>query len=236
MSVNSLGNALSSLALLPSTANLPTNTATNSPYWNASEQYYKNDIAISPIDQGAYVWLGSTTVDGSSAASNTVRGGDDPSAQTGWWYSLSSLGPPAATKDVNVNVAVTNNAAQAAKTVAAGATLTAAQSTTWLVQWSALLTPASAWTAPDYTNFTFTASGTGASAAVVTMAQPIVNGVATTAPVGVSGVALLTLGTDASPTATETITPSIVSPSSSQVVTVSNFNILYTLVQSPPVA
>jgi hypothetical protein len=236
MSVNSLGNALSSLALLPSTANLPTNTQTNSPYWNASEQYYKNDIAISPIDQGAYVWLGSTTVDGSSAATNTVRGGDDPSAQTGWWYSLSSLGPPASTKDVNVNVTVTNTGAQSAQTVATSATLTAAQSTTWLVQWSALLTPTSAWTAPDFTNFTFTASGTGASAAVVTMAQPAVNGAATTAPVGVSGVALLTLGTDSSPTATETITPSIVSPSSSQVVTVSNFNILYTLVQSPSVA
>lgn len=230
MSLNSLANPLSGLALQPRTLNFPTNGLTNSPYWDVEQQYYKNDMVISPIDQGAYVWLGETTVDGAGGVSNTIMGGDDPSAQTGWWYSCSALGVPASSQQTTLNVTVTNGAAQAAKTIPASATLTAGQGSTWLVNWSATLTPAGAWTAPDYTNFTFTASGTGASAPVVVMAQPAVNAVLTTAPVGVSGSAVLTLGTDTDPLASETITPSIVSPSSSQVVSVSAFNVLYTLV------
>jgi hypothetical protein len=236
MSVNSLANPLSSLALQPRTLNFPTNGVTNSPYWDANEQYYKNDMVISPIDQGAYVWLGETTVDVASAASNTIMGGHDPSAQDGWWYSLSALGVPASSKQTTLNVGVTSGTAQAAKTVATTATLSAQQGSTWLVNWSATLTPTTAWTAPDYTNFTFTASGTEASEAVVVMAQPLVNAVLTTAPVGVSGSAVLKLGTAANPATLETITPSIISPSSSQVVNVSAFNVLYTLVTPAAVA
>lgn len=218
MSLNSLANPLSSLALQPRTLNLPTNLLTNDPYWDVSGQYYKNDIVISPIDYNAYVWLGDA-----NGAQPCVLGGSDPSVGDSWWYALSAAPADASFADL-LNVSVGDNGATGAKTIAAAATLAVDAGSKWLVSWSGTFTPAGAWTAPDLTNVVFTANGAGASTAVTTTVQPATG---QTAAVGASGVAVVQAGTGTG----LTITPSIVPfASTSQVVTVTNFNVHYSVI------
>jgi hypothetical protein len=219
MSLNSLANPLSSLALQPRTLNLPTNLLTNDPYWDVSGQYYKNDIVISPIDYNAYVWLGD-----SSGAQPCVLGGSDPSVGDSWWYALSAAPADASFADL-LNVTVTNGAsATTAKTIAGAATLAVGAGSKWLVSWSGTFTPAGTWTAPDLTNVVFTASGSGASTAVTTTVQPATG---QTAAVGASGVAVVQAGTGSGLTITPTIVPFA---STSQQVTVTNFNVHYSVI------
>lgn len=89
-SLESLSNPLERLATLPTVCSLrknPDDTSPdyNSPNWDATVQYYSNDIVISPENGGAYIFTGG------ALNKVAVRGGVDPS-QSDEWTKLTQTG------------------------------------------------------------------------------------------------------------------------------------------------
>jgi len=155
MSLESLQNPLSQLRALPRSVNFATATevAVNEPYYSATHQYVKNDMCLSEVDDGAYVFLGG--IDDKT----TTLGGNDPASDP-LWISLAKSGAntvsggaggvplvPVVTGGATPAYTLTNNS------------LTVPASTTWLVSWrcTAAKNPAGALVAADWINWTFTA-------------------------------------------------------------------------------
>ena len=75
-SLESLANPLERTGVLPQAMNANSNPLTGSLEWDVARQYFKNDVAISAINGGAYIYSGPTT---------THLGGSDPSADAVNW-------------------------------------------------------------------------------------------------------------------------------------------------------
>ena len=75
-SLESLSNPLERTGVLPQGMNANSDPATGSLEWDVARQYFKNDVATSAIDGGAYIYSGTTT---------TYRGGTDPSTDANNW-------------------------------------------------------------------------------------------------------------------------------------------------------
>jgi hypothetical protein len=92
-SLESLKNPVQRLGVLGTaasqTASFRRNEVGNADIWDATKQYYLNDIAFSAIDGGAYVFSGGATV-GTAAPVTCILGGNEPADD---WF---NPGPPPA--------------------------------------------------------------------------------------------------------------------------------------------
>lgn len=147
MALEPLADPISQLRYLPRSVNYATadEVLLNDPYYAVTHQYFKNDVCLSAVDDGAYVYLG-----GVSNQTATL-GGADPSADPKW-VSLAKAGA--------------NSSALATPVVAAGAGVNYAiaggvlsdlpEDSTWLVTWHSTVTKATATLATDWVNWTLT--------------------------------------------------------------------------------
>jgi len=189
-SLESLKNPVTRLGVLGTagsqSASFRRNEVNNSNIWDATKQYYLNDIVFSAIDGGAYVMDGGATLL-SAAPLTAILGGDDPavdwvSGASPVWVPLAANGPrvvePANAQSATVvaggAITFTNcNLLQSAvgQTVLLGDANYMAQ-----IQFTLVLTPvapATAISAADWANLTLTPTGgTAVSARLVTV-QPV---------------------------------------------------------------
>lgn len=170
MSLESLQNPLSQLRVLPRSVNFATATENtpniNDPYYSDTHQYVKNDMCLSKLDDGAYIFLG-----GESADKTTTLGGTDPSADTNNWISLSKVGANSLSGPVVPTVAGNGGTTQA-YTLTLN-TLAVPASTTWVVSWQCTATMATGVaTAVDFISWKFTA---GANIVSVTQLPTVGN-------------------------------------------------------------
>jgi len=166
MSLESLADPLSSLRYLPRGMNFATaeEVAVNDAYWAATHQYVKNDVALSSVDDGAYIFLGGTT------NVTTAFGGADPSADPDWV----SLKPSGVNTLSGPIVPVATGGATAAYTMTVNSLTGLSASTTWCVSWQCTATKAIALVAADFIKWTLTA---GANSATICQV-PVVDGAA----------------------------------------------------------
>lgn len=118
-SLESLQNPLERLSVLPTTMSWRSNPVTNDPTWNVSLQYFYNDVVISGVNEGAYIFTG-----GPSSVSPpldhlwTLRGGVDPALDTnGYWQKLTQTGVETS---VSATPTFTLSGAAGAQTVVVG--------------------------------------------------------------------------------------------------------------------
>lgn len=172
MALESLRDPLSNLKALPTSMKL--RGGVDDFYWDVDTQYYRNDVVLSPLTEGAYVMRGGAT----SGAETAVKGGDDPSIAaedlTAPWWSLSLSG----LRYVQTAVANLAGAGVAAGggdfTVPAALSLvvgapgfSATASTVWKVNIKFTAANGGAWAAADTFLFTLTPSvGTATTADV----------------------------------------------------------------------
>ena len=178
MALEALADPISQLRYLPRSVNYATATevAVNEPYYADTHQYFKNDMCLSGVDDGAYVFLGGV------ADKTTTFGGPDPSADPNW-ISLAKAG--ANTAEALAPTVASNGTTL--YTVTNGSFTDLPEGSTWLVTWHCTVTKASATLATDWLNWTVTA-GT-----VQSLTQlPIVDTVALTN--SFSGTAYVTVG------------------------------------------
>jgi hypothetical protein len=175
-SLESLKNPVTRLGVLGTagsqSASFRRNEVNNSNIWDATKQYYLNDIVFSAIDGGAYVMDGGATLL-SAAPLTAILGGDDPavdwvSGASPVWVPLAANGPrvvePANAQSATVvaggAITFTNcNLLQSAvgQTVLLGDANYMAQ-----IQFTLVLTPvapATAILAADWANLTLTPTG-----------------------------------------------------------------------------
>lgn len=168
-SLESLSNPLERLTVLPTTMNLRKNPATSLPYWDATIQYFINDVVISPLTEGAYICSGGTN------DQSAVRGGVDPSLDTtGVWWSTSVAG---VSNSASITPTFTAPALPNGAYTVVGGTVNAPAGSEWLVTLQcASATGTGALTATEIVTFTATPNG-GAGNIVGTLAiQPNIGG------------------------------------------------------------
>lgn len=165
MSLESLADPLSSLRFLPRAMNFATaeEVAVNDPYWAVTHQYVKNDVALSAIDEGAYIFLGGTT------NITTAFAGLDPSLDSDWV----SLKPAGVNTLAGPVVPVATGGAAPAYTMTVN-TLPVGEGETWCVSWQCTATKATALVAADFIKWTLTS---GANSATICQV-PVVDTVA----------------------------------------------------------
>lgn len=224
-SLESLSNPLEALNVQPSALNLrQRDSATGpTPLWNATVQYYTNDVVLSPINGGAYVYTGNSAalISGDRPKSG-VLGGPDPALDaTGGWQSLAG---GAASGIFGWEAISPTFAAQPVGpgnfTVTAGGSLTVPSGSSWLAIASGTFTtvavggppPVSpALTAPDSATLTLTGSAGGTTLTLDVV--PNANGAATATRWSGSGV--VSVGAGAAPF-TITVAGSCAGPSGIQ--------------------
>lgn len=166
------------------------NEDNNADVWDATKQYYLNDVAFSAIDGGAYVMEGGTTALG-AAPITAVLGGSDPA--TDWiqnvpnkWVPLAPYGPrvvvPGGAQSVNVAAGP-----GAAWTFSANCALiqgdlganTDVATTEYMaqIQFTLSKTAGGALVATDWNTITFTPNNGGVARSVTVV--PIADGTAT---------------------------------------------------------
>lgn len=95
-SLESLKNPVTRLGVLGTagsqSASFRRNEVGNSDVWDATKQYYLNDVAFSDLDGGAYVFEGGPTI-GGAAPLTSILGGVDPAAD---WISANAVWVPLA--------------------------------------------------------------------------------------------------------------------------------------------
>lgn len=97
--LESLQNPLERLQVLPTSVSLRLNPLDNSPVWDVSIQYFRNDVVISGVNGGAYVFTGGLFDAGPPVVDPlwTLRGGVDPALDTnGYWQKLTQTGQESA--------------------------------------------------------------------------------------------------------------------------------------------
>jgi hypothetical protein len=190
-SLESLKNPVQRLGVLGTaasqTASFRRNEVGNSDVWDATKQYYLNDIAFSDLDGGAYVFEGGATA-GSAAPLTSILGGVDPAAD---WFSANAVWVPLASW--GPRVVESPSASPQSATVAAGGAITFVNCDLTQanlganiplgyanymaqIQFSLVLTPvgpATAIVAADWANLTLTPTGGTAAAARVVTVQPL---------------------------------------------------------------
>jgi hypothetical protein len=155
-SLESLANPLERLSVLPTTMNLRKNPLTGLPVWDASIQYYLNDMVISQIDGGAYVFSGGVAPN----EQTTIRGGVDPSADaTGKWIKTF---PNGVSYYDSLNPTVADGGA-GAYTITNGS-LTVPEGSEWFVSVQSTTTSVAPLVADQVVSWTMTGSGAGGSA------------------------------------------------------------------------
>nr|WPF46741.1 MAG: hypothetical protein [Lake Baikal virophage 11] len=203
MALEVLADPLSALRYLPRGMNYATaeEVGINNPYWALSHQYVKNDVCLSGINEGAYVFLGGVT------NKTSQKGGLDPSLDSDW-VSLAPVG----VNSLVAAVPVAAGAAAPAYTMTVNS-LAVPASTVWCVTWQCTATKATALVAADFIAWTLTA---GANTATICQV-PIVDAVTTSSTCANSVVISV-------PAATTSIvlTGSTASGNTSAVLTVSN--------------
>lgn len=161
-SLESLANPLERIAVLPDAMNFRKNPQTGLPYWDATIQYFINDVVISPITEGAYI------CSGGASNQTAVLGGSDPSADTtGVWWSTSVQGVSNA---ASLTPTYTSPVGVGAYTVTNG-TLAAPAGSSWLVTVqcvAATPNPPAPLAFSDIVTFTATPNG-GAGAVTATI-------------------------------------------------------------------
>jgi len=89
--LESLANPLERVAILPQSLNLYSEPVSGSPVWDPTLQYVQNDVVLSSVDLGPYVWPASGTAVPTPVS---VRGGSDPSVPGSGWVRLSPISAP----------------------------------------------------------------------------------------------------------------------------------------------
>lgn len=172
MALEALADPLSRVRFLPLAMNFATATevAVNDPYYAPTHQYVKNDVCLSGVDDGAYVFLGGAT------DKTATFGGADPSADANWV----SLKPAGANSSAAV-VPVVTGAGAPAYAVTSGTLSNLPEGSKWLVNWqctaASSATPQVATDANDAIKWTLTAAGVGGSVASMTQ-LPVVDTIA----------------------------------------------------------
>lgn len=192
-SLESLSNSLERLNTLPTS--ITTRPVGGDITWDSGLQYYRNDLALSSLTGGAYIFTGG------AQERSSILGGLDPALDpSGLWTRLQANGA--------VEVKAFDAAAPIVPVAGpppsipfpAGATLTASEGSTWSVVIQGTTTQGAAITAADYPSFTFTANGAGAVSATVDVV-PLVGptsqrwSASATVFVGVGGTSIVPSGT-----------------------------------------
>jgi hypothetical protein len=151
----------------------------NASDWDATKQYYLNDMVFSGIDGGAYVMTGGPTTLGAPAVT-AVKGGDDPSLA---WLANGSVWEPVAAFGPRVVVPATAQTAVAAANVITFTNCNLTEdvlgenfvfgAANYMVQVQFTLTHPNANVAADYERITFTPDGTGPVARSISI-QPLI--------------------------------------------------------------
>lgn len=160
MALESLRDPLSNLKALPTSMKL--RGGVEDPYWDVDTQYYRNDVVLSPVTDGAYVMRGGST----SGAETAVKGGPDPSVaaedpDSAWWslslaglrYVQTAVGDLTGTGTGAGGGALT---VPAALSLVAGAPGFAAAGSVWKVNIKLTAINSGAWAATDSFTFTLT--------------------------------------------------------------------------------
>jgi len=163
--LESLSNPLERLQTLPTA--VQARGVAGDIVWDSALQYYRGDLAISSLTGGAYIFTGGTN------ERSAILGGVDPSLAPTLWTRVQGNGL------TNVNVfngtgTFASTGSGASYTFPAGASILAPEGSTWLVVIQGANTTGSAKTVgTDFSNFIFTANGTGAVSQTV---APLVAG------------------------------------------------------------
>jgi hypothetical protein len=240
-SLESLKNPVTRLGVLGTagsqSASFRRNEVNNSNVWDATKQYYLNDIAFSAIDGGAYVMDGGITV-GSAAPLTAILGGDDPA--TDWTASAAAIWVPLAGNGPRV---VEPAGAQSATLVAGGAitftncnllqaavgTSVILGDTNFMAHVQFAITFSAVATAAEWFNLTLTPTGGTVTPAVAVTVVPAV-GVALQ---NVSVSAYVPLAADG--TTTSIVLTGAMNPASLLTATIAAVNVSYVpLVPIPP--
>lgn len=167
MSLESLRNPLERLSVLPTTTALRTDAVTNSAVWDATTQYFKNDIVISGIDGGAYVYTGGEVTQISpTGPAGFVYGGSDPAESDAWVKFTETLG---ATTFTSVAPVPTFSLAANVITVTGGVIGDVYADSTYMVTLSYTInsTAVGGLTATQINTFQVASNGTGGTTAIV---------------------------------------------------------------------
>lgn len=186
-SLESLANPLERIAVLPTTMNLRQNALTG-PVWSAVVQYFINDLVISSVDGGAYIW------GGGAGGETAVRGGNDPSDPTSGWIKT-------ATDGVNTYDTLTPTIVSAGAGVLTitNGSLAVPAGSEWFISLQAVGVLPAVGTTADVSELTFTASGAGGT----TLTLDILPRIGNTA-VRYGGCGYVSVGTGAGTTITLT--------------------------------
>ena len=176
MALDPLSNPFLNLGIQPYSVNLRSqNPTTNDPTWSATTQYFINDMAQSPLDGAMYVYTAWNPGMGGGNTSSCLVSANDPSSvgglADGWAPCGAAVAPSPGIVSVQTTGAVTCTVAGAAGafvtdpslsfTVPGGAL---GVPSLWLCsfRYSASLTGGAAFSAAEWIQWSFVASGTGA--------------------------------------------------------------------------
>lgn len=146
--IESLSNPLERLAVLPTAVNARPSAPADIT-WDSAIQYFKNDLVISPLTGGAYVFTGGAN------DLTAIRGGSDP-ASSADWTRLQGNGA----SEVSIYDFAADITSSTAYTLPAGATLTGLPAgSTWNVIFDGQTTTSAPAVANDQSTWIFTAGG-----------------------------------------------------------------------------
>jgi hypothetical protein len=168
MALEALADPLSRVRFLPLAMNFATATevGVNDPYYATTHQYVKNDVCLSAVDDGAYVFLGGAT------DKTATFGGADPSADANWV----SLKPAGANTTENREPIVAGAGAPA-YAIVGGSISGLPVGSKWLVNWQCTATKASATLVSDAIKWTISGGILNGTSAELTQ-LPVVDTVA----------------------------------------------------------
>lgn len=167
-SLESLSNPLERLSVLPTSVQLRLDPLTNSPVWSALIQYFRNDVVISGVNGGAYIFTGGLYDAGPPVVEPLwcLRGGVDPAVDPdGYWQKFTQTGAETA---LFATPTFTSAGAPPVIVVTANGALTDVASRS---VWEAILEYTITWAAPavagDLISWQIASNGTGGDTKVV---------------------------------------------------------------------
>ena len=164
-SLEPLRNPVTRTSILRNAVNLIKNPLDNTPVWNEELQYFANDLVISPVNGGAYVFWGGPE------GLTTIRGGDEPSILPLYWWRLTQTG----VQD-SASVVPTVTAGGGVYTVSGESLTDVAPNGVYLVVWQGTATggsDAGSMSAADIATWTITPTGAGAVPQILTVSPTV---------------------------------------------------------------
>lgn len=240
-SLESLKNPVTRLGVLGTagsqSSSFRRNEVNNSDIWDATKQYYLNDVVFSAIDGGAYVMSGGPTL-ASAPPVTAILGGADPATE--WtgnagspWVPMASLGPrvvePAGVQSATVVAggAFTFTNCNLLQTAVGENVNLGDANYVAHIRFTLALTPvapATAILAADWANLIFTPTGGTATPAVAVTVQPLTSALgATTNNVSLS--AYVPLAADG--TTTSIVLTGAMNPASTATGVITNLDVAY---------